>query len=181
MQFIRSNKIPDLIKVIPDVFSDDRGFFLETYNEKVFAANGIDTKFVQDNYSHSVKGVLRGLHFQKPPFAQAKLVRCTAGNVLDVAVDIRQNSPTFGQFEMFELSAENHQMLFIPQGFAHGFVALSDTADFQYKCDNFYNQASESGIIYNDPKLAITWPKMDYIVSDKDQTLGDLDTVRGIF
>lgn len=181
MQFTRSSKINDIIIITPDVFGDERGFFMETYRENLFAENGIDVKFIQDNHSRSQKGVLRGMHFQKPPFTQSKLVRCTKGIVLDVVVDCRQNSETFGQFEMVEISEENKKMVFIPKGFAHGFVALTDIADFQYKCDNYYNKESEGGILYNDPKIGIPWPEMEYIISDKDKLLGDLDTVRGIF
>jgi len=167
--FTHGQKINDVIIIQPSVFGDDRGFFMETYSEKVFAENGIDVKFVQDNHSRSTKNVLRGLHFQKPPFAQDKLVRCTRGEVLDVAVDIRANSPTFGQYESVLLSEENKTMFFIPKGFAHGFLVLSDIADFQYKCSNFYNKDSECGLIYNDPDINIDWPnKTDLILSDKD-------------
>jgi dTDP-4-dehydrorhamnose 3,5-epimerase len=181
MIFTRSIKIHDIITITPDVFGDERGFFMETYRENQFIENGLEIKFIQDNHSRSQKGVLRGLHFQKPPFSQSKLVRCTKGVVLDVAVDCRQNSDTFGQYEMIEISEENKKMVFIPQGFAHGFVSLTDVADFQYKCDNYYHKESEGGILYNDPKIAIPWPKMEYIISGKDKLLGDLDTVRGIF
>jgi len=164
-------KIPDLVIIQPTAFGDDRGFFMETYSEKVFAENGIDVKFVQDNHSRSSKGVLRGLHFQKPGFAQDKLVRCTRGEVLDVAVDIRPNSPTFGQYQSVLLTEENKTMFFIPKGFAHGFLVLSDIADFQYKCSNFYSKESEGGVLYNDPAIGIDWPKLDIelILSDKDK------------
>ncbi len=164
-------KIPGLVIIQPSAFGDDRGFFMETYSEKVFAENGIDVKFVQDNHSRSSKGVLRGLHFQKPPFAQDKLVRCTRGEVLDVAVDIRPESSTFGQYQSVLLTEENKTMFFIPKGFAHGFLVLSDTADFQYKCSNFYNKESEGGVLYNDPAIGIDWPKIDIdlILSDKDK------------
>ena len=162
-------KISGLVIIQPSVFGDDRGFFMETYSEKVFAENGIDVKFVQDNHSRSSKGVLRGLHFQKPPFAQDKLVRCTRGEILDVAVDIRKDSPTFGQYESVLLTEENKTMFFIPKGFAHGFLVLSDVADFQYKCSNFYNKESEGGILYNDRAIGIDWPQMDLILSDKDK------------
>jgi dTDP-4-dehydrorhamnose 3,5-epimerase len=181
MKFTHSSKISDIIIITPDIFGDERGFFTETYREDIFAQNDINVKFIQDNHSRSQKGVLRGMHFQKPPFSQSKLVRCTKGVVLDVAVDCRQKSDTFGEYEMIEISEENKKMIFIPQGFAHGFVALTDIADFQYKCDNYYNKESEGGIIYNDPKIAIHWPEMKYIISDKDKLLGDLDTVREIF
>ena len=164
-------KISGLVIIQASVFGDDRGFFMETYSEKVFAENGIDVEFVQDNHSKSTKGVLRGLHFQKPPFAQDKLVRCTRGEVLDVAVDIRPNSPTFGQYQSVLLTEENKTMFFIPKGFAHGFLVLSDIAEFQYKCSNFYNKESEGGVLYNDPAIGIDWPKLDIelILSDKDK------------
>ncbi len=171
-------KIDGLVIIEPSVFGDDRGFFMETYSKKVFTENGITVDFVQDNHSRSTKGVLRGLHFQKPPFAQDKLVRCTRGEVLDVAVDIRKNSPTFGQYEAVLLSDENKTMFFIPQGFAHAFVVLSDIADFQYKCSNFYNKESEGGILYNDPEIAIDWPTMDYILSEKDQNWPKLEEIK---
>lgn len=162
--------IEGLILIEPQVFEDDRGFFVESYNKKVFAENGINIDFVQDNHSHSSKGVLRGLHFQRPPFAQDKLVRVTQGEVLDVAVDIRSNSPTFGKFEVITLSAENKKMFFIPKGFAHAFYVLSETADFQYKCSNFYNKESESGIIWNDPDLNISdFKEGNPILSSKDK------------
>ncbi len=171
-------KIDGLVIIEPSVFGDDRGFFMETYSKKVFTENGITVDFVQDNHSRSTKGVLRGLHFQKPPFAQDKLVRCTRGEVLDVAVDIRKNSPTFGQYEAVLLSDENKTMFFIPQGFAHAFLVLSDIADFQYKCSNFYNKESEGGILYNDPEIAIDWPTMDYILSEKDQNWPKLEEIK---
>lgn len=171
-------KIDGLVIIEPSVFGDDRGFFMETYSKKVFTENGIDVEFVQDNHSRSTKGVLRGLHFQKPPFAQDKLVRCTRGEVLDVAVDIRKDSPTFGQHEAVLLTEENKKMFFIPQGFAHAFLVLSDIADFQYKCSNFYNKESEGGILYNDPEIAIDWPTMDYILSEKDQNWPKLEEIK---
>ncbi len=141
----------------PRVFEDDRGYFFEAYNENAFKAAGIDTQFVQDNQSKSSYGVLRGLHYQRVPYAQAKLVRVLEGKVLDVVVDIREGSPTYGEWFSIELSAENKKQLFVPRGFAHGFVVLSETAVFYYKCDNFYNKASEDGLIYNDPTLQIDW------------------------
>jgi dTDP-4-dehydrorhamnose 3,5-epimerase len=163
--------INGLVVVTPRVFGDDRGFFLESYNRKEFAENGIDVDFVQDNHSRSIKGVLRGLHFQKPPFAQDKLVRVTQGAVWDVAVDIRPDSPTFGQWEGVTLSEENKKMFFIPKGFAHGFIVLTDIVDFQYKCSNFYSKESEGGVLWNDPDLAVKWPHVDdMILSDKDKT-----------
>jgi dTDP-4-dehydrorhamnose 3,5-epimerase len=176
MNFIKT-KIEGLIIIEPSVFPDDRGFFMESYNQKVFIENGIDVTFVQDNHSRSTKGVLRGLHFQKPPFAQDKLVRCTRGEVLDVVVDIRKDSPTFGQYEAVLITEENKKMVFIPQGFAHAFLVLSDIADFQYKCSNFYNKESEGGILWNDPKIGIDWPKLEseFILSEKDQNWPKLE------
>ena len=173
-------KISGLVIIQPSVFGDDRGFFMETYSEKVFVENSIDVKFVQDNHSRSSKGVLRGLHFQKPPFAQDKLVRCTRGEVLDVAVDIRKDSPTFGQYESVLLTEENKTMFFIPKGFAHGFLVLSDIADFQYKCSNFYSKESEGGVLYNDPSIGIDWPKLDIelILSDKDKLWSTLSQAK---
>ena len=167
--FIKT-KIDGLVIIKPSVFEDDRGFFLESYNQKVFADNGINANFVQDNHSRSTKGVLRGLHFQTPPFSQDKLIRCTRGEVFDVAVDIRPGSPTFGQYHSVTLSEDNKIMFFIPQGFAHGFLVLSDIADFQYKCSNLYHKDSEGGLLWNDPKLNIDWPKVDHLIlSDKDK------------
>lgn len=161
--------IEGLVVIEPSVFSDDRGFFLESYNQKVFAENGIDVNFVQDNHSRSVKDVLRGLHFQKPPFAQDKLVRVTRGEVVDIAVDIRPNSPTFGQWRSVVLSEENKKMFFISKGFAHGFLVLSDIVDFQYKCSNLYSKESEGGILWNDTDLNIDWTqKENLILSPKD-------------
>ncbi len=169
MNFIKLD-IPGLVIIEPSVFADDRGFFLESYNKKVFSENGIDVEFVQDNHSRSSKGVLRGLHFQKPPFAQDKLVRVTKGEVFDVAVDIRPDSPTFGRWSGTILSEDNKKMFFIPQGFAHGFLVLSDVADFQYKCSNFYSKESEGGVLWNDPQIGIDWPlKENLILSDKDK------------
>ncbi len=170
MPTFTKTKIDGPVIIQPSVFSDDRGFFMETYSKKVFTENGIDIEFVQDNHSKSTKGVLRGLHFQKPPFAQDKLVRCTRGEVLDVAVDIRPNSPTFGQYESVLLSEENKTIFFIPKGFAHGFLVLSDIAEFQYKCSNFYNKESEGGLLYSDPQIAIDWTLTEGLnLSDKDK------------
>ena len=156
----------------PTVFGDSRGYFFESYNKQRFnEATGLDIDFVQDNQSKSCYGVLRGLHFQKPPYAQSKLVRCVRGRVLDVAVDIRKSSPTFGKYVAVELTEDNHRQLFIPHGFAHGFVVLSDEAIFQYKCDNFYHKESEGAIAWNDPEINIDWtiPFEDVILSDKDK------------
>jgi dTDP-4-dehydrorhamnose 3,5-epimerase len=162
--------ISGLFIIEPQVFSDVRGFFLESYNQKLFADNGIDVAFVQDNHSRSSKNVLRGLHFQRPPFAQDKLIRVVSGEVFDVAVDIRPGSPTFGKFESVVLSADNHKMFFIPVGFAHGFCVLSESADFLYKCSNFYSKESEGGVMWNDPDIAIPWPVETPFLSPKDQS-----------
>jgi dTDP-4-dehydrorhamnose 3,5-epimerase len=173
MEF-RESHIKDLIEVSPRVFRDERGHFLETYNEKVFKENGINARFLQDNQSFSIKGVLRGLHFQKPPFAQAKLVRVIMGKVLDVAVDLRKDSPTFGKHDSFILAADESNMVYIPEGFAHGFLALEDSI-FSYKCTNVYNKESEGGINWSDPSLNIDWGEKNPIVSEKDQVLKYFD------
>ncbi len=155
----------------PRIFTDGRGYFFECYNQREFLAKtGLDVTFVQDNESLSTYGVLRGLHFQKGEFAQAKLVRVIEGKVLDVAVDIRKGSPTFGKWTSVELSGENHRQFFIPRGFAHGFSVLSPTARFQYKCDNFYAPGQEGAVAWNDPDLAIDWklPAADVLLSEKD-------------
>lgn len=159
------------VKIIePRVFADARGCFFESFSQKEFEEKVCKTVFVQDNESHSVAGVVRGLHYQKPPFTQAKLVRVIRGAVLDVAVDIRKGSPTFGKYVAVELTADNHRQLFVPRGFAHGFAVLSDEAVFQYKCDNYYAPQSEGAIAWNDPDLAIDWrvPETDRILSEKD-------------
>ena len=164
--------IEGLLIIDPTVFGDSRGYFFESYNKQRFnEATGLDIDFVQDNQSKSCYGVLRGLHFQKPPYAQSKLVRCVRGKVLDVAVDIRKSSPTFGKYVAVELTEDNYRQLFIPHGFAHGFVVLSEEAIFQYKCDNFYHKESEGAIAWNDPEINIDWtiPFDDVILSDKDK------------
>lgn len=161
-------------------FGDQRGYFFESFNRKTFSAlTGLDINFVQDNQSGSQKGVLRGLHFQQGEFAQAKLVRVLKGKVLDVAVDLRHHSPTFGKHLSVELSEDSHTQFFIPRGFAHGFVVLSEQAVFFYKCDNYYHKASEGGVIYNDPDLAIDWQlKADeLLLSDKDIMLPTMKEV----
>lgn len=166
---IIDTQIPDVKIIEPKVFGDERGFFFESYNQKLFeAAIGHSVNFVQDNHSKSSKGVLRGLHYQLPPHAQGKLVRCVVGEVFDVAVDIRKSSPTFGQWVGVNLSAENKRQLWIPEGFAHGFLTLSETAEFLYKTTNFYYQASEQAIRWDDRDIAITWPKIDVLLSSKD-------------
>ena len=159
------------------VFDDERGFFAETYSKKQFIEMGIDADFVQDNHSMSVtRGVLRGLHFQSPPNAQAKLVRVTKGAAYDVIVDLRRDSKTFGKWEGFELTDNNHRMLFVPRGFAHGFCTLEDYTEFQYKCDNLYAPESEGAIIWNDPTLKIYWPIENPILSDKDAKAQEFKT-----
>jgi dTDP-4-dehydrorhamnose 3,5-epimerase len=164
----------------PKIISDERGHFMESFNKKTFS-EGIqqDINFVQDNQSFSTKGVLRGLHYQCGAHAQAKLVRVLHGVVLDVAVDLRKNSPTFGQYESIVLSAENQIQFFIPRGFAHGFLVLSETATFFYKCDNFYHKESEGGLMYNDQSVNIDWQFNDeFIISEKDQILPNLQNCK---
>lgn len=163
--------IEGLIEFMPRVFRDDRGYFLETYSEKWFAPFGIKPNFVQDNQSVSTKGVLRGLHFQKPPHAQGKLVRVSTGRALDVALDLRKDSPTFGQHVACVLDAEKHNQFWIPEGFAHGFVALEENTTFLYKCTDFYTPQSEGGILWNDPALGIDWGIDNPLVSPKDEVL----------
>jgi dTDP-4-dehydrorhamnose 3,5-epimerase len=167
---IIQTEFPGLIIFEPTVLKDSRGYFFESYSERVFSAEGITARFVQDNQSKSSYGVLRGLHYQLNPYAQTKLVRVLSGKILDVVVDIRTGSPTYGKAFSIELSAENNKQLLIPKGFAHGFSVLSDTAEVMYKCDEFYNKESEGGILYNDPSLNIDWqiPADEAIVSDKD-------------
>ena len=167
---IVKTKIPDLYIIKPQVFEDHRGYFFESYNTNTFLEAGIDEHFVQDNESKSMKGVLRGLHFQKPPHAQGKLVRVVRGAVLDVAVDLRKSSPTFGQWDSVELTEANKWMYWIPAGFAHGFVTLEDNTVFSYKCTNVYNKGSEACILWNDPTLNIDWKTDQPILSEKDQT-----------
>ena len=167
---IIDTKIPDVKIIELKVFGDERGFFFESFNQQQFdAAIGRSVNFVQDNHSKSSKGVLRGLHYQLPPHAQGKLVRCVVGEVFDVAVDIRNGSPTFGQWVGVNLSAENKRQLWIPEGFAHGFVTLSETAEFLYKTTNYYHRESEGAIVWNDPELNIEWPIEGALLSEKDQ------------
>jgi dTDP-4-dehydrorhamnose 3,5-epimerase len=162
--------LKDAYLIKPQVFQDERGFFMETYSEKDFKTAGIDANFVQDNHAMSVtKGVLRGLHFQLPGYTQAKLVRVTKGAVYDVIVDLRKDSQTYGKWEAFELTAKNFWMLFVPRGFAHGYCTLEDYTEFQYKCDNFYAPTQDSGLRWNDPDLKIYWPIENPILSEKDQ------------
>lgn len=175
--------LSDCFIIKPNIIKDERGYFLESFHQQRFE-DGIGQKvnFIQDNQSSSTKGVLRGLHYQTGEFAQAKLVRVVVGQVLDVAVDLRPNSSTYGQHETFVLSEENQHQVFIPRGFAHGFLVLSETAVFSYKCDNFYNKESEGGIIYNDPKLKIHWGKydFDFLVSEKDQNLPSFQNAKKV-
>jgi len=173
--------IPDVILVEPQSFSDDRGFFFESFKESDFFSNGIDKKFVQDNFSHSVNGVIRGLHFQKAPKAQAKLVTVLKGKIFDVAVDIRKNSPTYGKWVSEILSDDTHNLLYVPEGFAHGFCVISDEADVLYKVSNEYSQEHERSIIWNDPKLDIQWPIKKPIISNKDNKLSLLENLDNDF
>lgn len=175
--------IQGLVIVEPTVFEDSRGYFFESYNAAVFEQNGITNLFVQDNQSKSSYGVIRGLHYQLAPFAQSKLVRVLQGSILDVAVDIRKGSPTYGQHFSIELNGENRTQLFIPPGFAHGFSVLTDTAVVSYKCDAFYNKQSEGGILYNDATLQIDWKinERAAIVSEKDLALPSLKDCRNNF
>ena len=172
MLFI-TTEIPGLLVFEPKVLADSRGYFFESYNEKVFQQNGVNIRFVQDNQSLSSYGVIRGLHYQLNPHAQTKLVRVLSGRILDVVVDIRKDSPTFGRHFDIELSAENKKQLLVPKGFAHGFSVLSEKAEVSYKCDGFYNKESEAGIRFDDPSLNIDWqiPADKAIISDKDQLL----------
>lgn len=162
------------VLVKPRVFSDARGFFVETYKKAEFAASGISAEFVQDNHSKSSKGVLRGLHYQRGAAAQGKLVRCTAGAILDVGVDIRQGSPTFGRWLSAELTAANAHMLYLPPGFAHGFLVLSETAEMIYKCTTEYAPAQEGGIIWNDPEIGVKWGVETPLLSARDAALPSL-------
>lgn len=179
--FVGSKKIPimeviktpieGLLVIEPKVFRDARGYFVETYNEQRYREAGVDATFVQDNQSCSSYGVVRGLHFQRPPYTQAKLVSCAVGRVLDVAVDLRKDSPTFGKWYSVELDAESHRQFFIPRGFAHGFSVLSEMAVFTYKCDNLYHPEADGGLLLSDPMLDIDWqvPEGKRILSDKDR------------
>ncbi len=168
---VETTPLEGLLVIEPDVFRDQRGFFTETYNQERYAAAGITARFVQDNQSMSCYGVVRGLHFQKGEWMQAKLVSCVVGRVLDVAVDLRKGSKTYGKWFSVELNDENHRQLFIPRGFAHGFSVLSEKAIFSYKCDNLYNKQSEGGVRLDDEAIGIDWriPQQDWIISDKDR------------
>ena len=161
---------PGLLIFEPKIWGDDRGYFFESYNQKIFSAEGVEINFVQDNQASSVYGVIRGLHYQMDPFAQTKLIRVLSGSILDVVVDIRKNSPTYGKVYTIELSADNKKQLLVPKGFAHGYSVTSGTAEVFYKCDAFYNKESEGGIAWNDPALNIDWkiPAGKAIISEKD-------------
>jgi len=180
---IEKTFIKDLVVVEPTVFGDERGYFFESYNKTKFEDLGIHIDFVQDNQSFSKKGTLRGLHYQNPPFAQTKLVRVLEGEIIDVTVDLRTDSPTYGKSFSILLSAENKKQLLVPQGFAHGFSVLSETAVVMYKCDQFYNKASEGGIKFDDPSLNIDWGMdlKEAIVSEKDQILPFIENCNSQF
>jgi dTDP-4-dehydrorhamnose 3,5-epimerase len=169
--------LPGVIIFEPSVFPDGRGFFFESYNRRLFQLNKITNDFVQDNQSYSVYGVIRGLHYQREPYAQAKLIRVLQGRILDVVVDLRSGSSTFGKSYSIELSAENKKQIFVPRGFAHGFSVLSESAEISYKCDQFYNKQSESGIRYNDSRLKIDWqiPAGKELISEKDAILPEFN------
>lgn len=178
---IKETKLRGCYIIQPKIFKDKRGYFIESFNQNAFNSKlNLNVNFVQDNESQSSKGVLRGLHYQIGKYAQAKLVRVIKGRVLDVAVDLRRDSKTFGEHFSIELTEENKSQLFVPRGFAHGFIVLEDETIFSYKCDNFYNKAAEAGVIYNDKDLNIDWqlPCSDYILSDKDKILPKLKDAR---
>ncbi|MEA2292131.1 MAG: dTDP-4-dehydrorhamnose 3,5-epimerase [Solirubrobacteraceae bacterium] len=171
-------RLDGLVLLAPDVHGDERGFFVETYRDDAWAAHGIPTEFAQDNHSRSVRGTLRGIHFQTDP-GQGKLVRCARGRVLDVVVDLRRGSPTFGEWESAVLDDERHLQLWIPVGFGHGFCVLSDFADFTYKCTTVYDPATESGIRFDDPDVGIEWPDIELLYSERDRTAPRLADVAG--
>ena len=174
-------EIPDVILVEPNLFSDNRGFFYESFKQSDFFANGITAKFIQDNFSHSISGVIRGLHFQNPPKAQAKLVTTINGKIFDVAVDVRKNSPTYGKWVGEILSEENHRSLYIPEGFAHGFCVLSEEANVFYKVSGEYSPENERGIIWNDATINISWPIEEPVISDKDKNFPSLENLDSNF
>lgn len=180
MEIIKTG-LEGLLVVKPKVFGDNRGYFFESFRLNVFRENGVTDEFVQDNESFSQKNVLRGLHYQNPPFAQGKFVKVVQGAVLDVAVDIRKNSPTFGKWYSCELSGENKLMMWIPRGFAHGFLTLMDDTIFQYKCTNYYSKEAEGSIFWNDPDLNINWQVENPIVSEKDQVAPKFSELKSNF
>lgn len=185
IKYHNNKDYPSPVLIKPDIFQDDRGYFFESFNEKKFNENVAHIRFIQDNESKSSYGVLRGLHFQKPPYDQAKLVRVINGSVIDVVVDIRKRSPFYGQYYHAFLSEENHRQLFVPRGFAHGFLSLKDNTIFQYKCDNFYNKESEGAVYFNDPDINIPWGELihfeDIILSDKDKLNKLLEDIENPF
>ncbi len=165
----RRLEIPDALLIKPKVFEDDRGFFLETYRKDDMEKAGVDAEFVQDNHSRSLRGVLRGLHFQKEPYAQAKIVRCTRGTIYDVLVDLRRRSPSFSRYLGIVLSEESRDMIYVPRGCAHGFLVLSDLAEVVYKVDNVYAPECEGGLVWNDPEVSVSWPLQDPVISERDR------------
>lgn len=178
---IKETAIEGLLIIQPRVFPDERGYFYESFNEAKLQAQGFDRKFVQDNISKSTKNVLRGLHFQKPPHAQGKLVQVIRGAVLDVAVDIRKNSPTYGKYFSIELNEENKTQLFVPEGFAHGFLTLEDDTIFSYKCTDFYNKDAEGSLLWDDQDLNINWGVDQPIVSEKDRKASSFQDFKSLF
>lgn len=181
MKIYQPSEIEGLLVIEPRIFEDERGVFFETYSKRILKEAGLDVDFVQDNQSSSKKGVLRGLHFQNPPYAQGKLVRVLSGSVWDVAVDIRKDSPTYGKYYALELNDRNNLMFYLPSGFAHGFYALEDNSVFSYKCTNYYHKDSEDGILWNDPTLKINWPDNQPILSDKDKLLKHFSDFKSMF
>lgn len=180
---VLKTEFPGLVIYEPKVFEDNRGYFFESYNEKVFIENGIDMRFVQDNQAKSSYGIVRGLHYQLDPFAQTKLLRVISGRIIDAVVDLRKNSPTYGKAFTIELSAENKKQLLVPKGFAHGYSVISDTAVVLYKCDALYNKESEGGILWNDPTLDIDWqiPAGKAVISEKDAVQPLFENCRNTF
>lgn len=178
---IITTPIKDLLIIEPRIFKDERGCFFESYNKKTLTSLSFFSEFLQDNVSISTKGVLRGLHFQHPPFAQGKLVQVLKGAVLDIAVDLRKNSPTYGQHFSIELNSKNNLLFFIPEGFAHGFLTLEDDTIFSYKCTNIYNKDSEDGLMWNDKRLAINWGNKNPILSEKDEEYDSFDNFKTPF
>ena len=174
MKVVPTSTLPEVLVIEPTVYSDPRGFFVESYHAPRYREAGIDVTFVQDNQSRSVRGTLRGLHWQVAPHPQAKLVRVVDGEILDVAVDVREGSPTFGRWAAVTLSSENFRQLFVPVGFAHGFLVLSERADIEYKCSDVYDPASERGLMWNDPALGIAWPQRTALLSPRDAALPPL-------
>jgi dTDP-4-dehydrorhamnose 3,5-epimerase len=168
MKFIKTD-LPEVIVIEPNVFGDNRGYFLETYRKDLFFQNGIKVDFIQDNFSFSKKNILRGIHFQEEPYSQDKLVRLVEGEVFDVAVDLRRNSPNFGKWVAEHISEENKKMMFVPKGFGHGFCVISEQVKFEYKCSAYYNPESERTILWDDPTLSIKWPITNPILSNKDE------------